>query len=95
MVSINFMKNQPVTIINKLGLHTRAAAKLVAIAQRYESKIQLVRADQTVDAKSIMGVITLGATKGTVLNVIVDGNDETQAFDAIRGLIENRFGEEE
>ena len=89
------MKNSAVTIVNKLGLHTRAAAKLVATAQRYESKIQLVRNDHTVDAKSIMGVITLGATKGTTLSLITDGYDEEQAFTAISALIDNRFGEEE
>ena len=89
------MINQQVTIVNKLGLHTRAAAKLVATAQRFESKIQLAHKDQTIDAKSIMGVITLGATKGATIGLIVTGGDETQAVDAIANLIANRFGEAE
>ncbi|MES2216786.1 MAG: HPr family phosphocarrier protein [Pseudomonadota bacterium] len=89
------MINQQVIIINKLGLHTRAAAKLVAIAQQFASKIQLTRNDQTIDAKSIMGVITLGATKGTKLDLIISGNDEAQALQALLDLIGKRFGEAE
>jgi phosphocarrier protein HPr len=84
---------EAVTIINKLGLHTRAAAKLVAIAAKFESKISLVKADRTVDAKSIMGVITLGASLGTSLDLIITGNDQKAARDAIIELINNRFGE--
>ena len=89
------MITQPITIVNKLGLHTRAAAKLVATAQRYESKIQLSHQAQTIDAKSIMGVITLGATHGATLDVIICGNDEAEALAAIKELIANRFGEAE
>jgi phosphocarrier protein HPr len=89
------MLNQEVTIINKLGLHTRAAAKLVATAAKFESKIEITRNDHKIDAKSIMGVITLGATKGSVLDLMISGGDEQEARDAIIDLINNRFGETE
>lgn len=89
------MLQQQLTIINKLGLHTRAAAKLVATAGKFESQIQLTREGRTIDAKSIMGVITLGATQGCVLDLMVMGGDEHEARDAIVALINNRFAEPE
>lgn len=88
------MIQRQLTIQNKLGLHTRAAAKLVDIAKKFESKIELIFRDRKVDAKSIMGVITLGAQKDNLLDVIITGNDETQAMEAIEKLIDNKFGEE-
>lgn len=89
------MLQQQITIINKLGLHTRAAAKLVATAARFESKIKLIRNNHEIDAKSIMGVITLGATKNTVLDLQISGADELEARDAIVAVVNNRFGEPE
>lgn len=89
------MLQQSITIINKLGLHTRAAAKLVATAGRFESKIELKRNDHIIDAKSIMGVITLGATRDTILELTITGADELEARDAIVALVNNRFGEPE
>jgi phosphocarrier protein HPr len=89
------MLQQPITIINKLGLHTRAAAKLVATAGKFESKIELTRNDHTIDAKSIMGVITLGATRDSILEITISGADELEALAAIVELINNRFGESE
>lgn len=89
------MLQQPITIINKLGLHTRAAAKLVATAGKFESKIELKRNDYTIDAKSIMGVITLGATRDTTLLLTITGADELEALAAVVELINNRFGEPE
>ena len=88
------MIRQIMTIQNKLGLHTRAAAKLVDIAKKYESRVELVYRDRIVDCKSIMGVITLGAQKDNVLEVIINGTDEEQALAAIERLINNKFGEE-
>jgi phosphocarrier protein HPr len=88
------MIRQQITIQNKLGLHTRAAAKLVDTAKRFESRIELVYRDRVVDCKSIMGVITLGAQKDNTLDVIVTGEDEQQAMDAIAKLINDKFGEE-
>lgn len=89
------MLQMPITIINKLGLHTRAAAKLVATAGRFESKIELKYKDYAVDAKSIMGLITLGAKRDTVLELKISGPDELEARDAIVELVNNRFCEPE
>ncbi len=86
---------QTVTIINKLGLHARAAARLVQTAGGFSSQILLLRDGREVNAKSIMGVMMLAAGKGTELEVDVSGEDEAEAMAAITGLIENRFGEPE
>ena len=88
------MIKDSVTIQNQLGLHTRAAAKLVDTAKKYESKIELTFRDRTADCKSIMGVITLGAMKNSVIEIIIDGNDESHAIEAIRKLIDAKFGED-
>ena len=88
------MIRKQITIQNKLGLHTRAAAKLVDIAKKFESRIELIYRDRIVDCKSIMGVITLGAQKDNVLDVIIAGADEQQAFAAIEKLINEKFGED-
>ena len=89
------MISQKVTIINKLGLHTRASAKLVHLASRYGSQSKLIKGNKTVNCKSIMGVMMLAASKGTELELTVDGDDETAAMEAIIGLINNRFDEAE
>lgn len=88
------MIQKQLTIQNKLGLHTRAAAKLVDVAKKYASRIEIVYRDRQVDCKSIMNVITLGAHKDSVLDFIVTGEDETQALAAIELLIDNKFGED-
>jgi len=84
-----------VTIINKLGLHARAAAKLVGCASAFSSNIQAGRDGQLVDGKSIMSVMMLAAGKGTVLDLKIDGDDEQSALAALTNLIENRFDEPE
>jgi len=89
------MIKERVTIINKLGLHARAATKLVHLASRFASESQLAKGDKIVNCKSIMGVMMLGASKGTELELIVEGEDEQVAFDAIKDLINDRFGEGE
>lgn len=89
------MIKQQITIQNKLGLHTRAAAKLVDVAKGFESKIDLIYRDRMVDCKSIMGVITLGAQKDNVLDIVISGEDEKEAFEAIKKLVDNKFGEGE
>lgn len=88
------MLTTKLTIQNKLGLHTRAAAKLVDLAKRYACKIELTYLGHTVDCKSIMGVITLGAYKDSVIEVMLDGEDEAQALEAIQKLIADKFGED-
>lgn len=89
------MLNKKVFIINKLGLHARAAAKLVHLASRYGSEIMLVRGGQKVNGKSIMGVMMLAAAKGTELDLEVEGEDEVMAMQAVENLIASRFGEAE
>lgn len=89
------MLNEKITLINKLGLHTRAAAKLVAVASQFESKIELQKNDQIANCKSIMSLILLGAAGGTPLHLMISGADELDARDAIFNLINGRFGEGE
>jgi phosphocarrier protein NPr len=84
-----------VTIINKLGLHARAAAKFVSCTSAYSSQILAGKDGNMVDAKSIMSVMMLAAGKGTVLDLKIDGADEDAALEALKTLIENRFDEAE
>ncbi len=84
-----------VEIVNKLGLHARAAAKLVGCTSAFSSTIEAGRDGNMVDAKSIMSVMMLAAGKGTVLDLRIDGRDEQEALLAITTLIENRFEEAE
>jgi phosphocarrier protein HPr len=89
------MIQQEITIINKLGLHARAAAKFVSCASAFSSNIQVGPDDGMVDGKSIMSIMMLAAAKGTVLNLQVEGSDEEEAVAALIGLIANRFDEDE
>ena len=89
------MTRKELTIINKLGLHARAAAKLVSTATRFSSTIRIGRDGKSADAKSIMGVMMLAASRGTVVSVEAEGDDEAEALDAIERLILDRFGEDE
>ncbi len=88
------MVERIVTIRNRAGMHARPAALLVKTARGFASQIYLEKDSERVNGKSIMGVITLGATYNTPLKIIADGPDETQALDAIEKLFENRFEEE-
>ena len=87
------MINEKITVINVLGLHTRAAAKLVALSAKFESKVEIQKNDQVANCKSIMSIIVLGVTKGTTLDLMISGADELEARDAIKELFNNRFGE--
>lgn len=84
-----------VTVINKLGLHARAATKLVTVASVFNAEVTLKRGAREINAKSIMGVLTLAASIGTELTVTTDGPDEEDALGAILKLINDRFGEGE
>lgn len=90
------MIRQSVLVTNKLGLHARAAAKLVRLASRFSSEIHLSREDanQQIDSKSILGVLMLAASMGTRLIVSIEGRDEGEAAEAICRLFESKFGEE-
>ena len=89
------MIKQNITIINKLGLHARAASKLVNCASQFESEVFIGRKGNRVNAKSIMGVMMLAASKGVELELEIDGNDEQLCQQAMVDLINNRFGENE
>ncbi len=89
------MMEQSYTIINKLGLHARAAAKFVTTASGFDSEITVSRDDRTVNGKSIMGVMMLAAAKGTQITVNAQGNDAEAALEAIGSLINDYFGEGE
>ncbi len=89
------MIKETITIQNKLGLHTRAAAKLVATAAKFESEIEIASQTQTANCKSIMSVILMGASKGMNLDMRICGADELEAREAIVNLINGRFGESE
>ena len=84
-----------ITIINRLGLHARACAKLVKAAAHYESRIELLQGEQCADAKSIMGLMMLAAPQGSKLVLRANGIDAKEAAEEISQLINDRFGEEE
>ncbi len=90
------MIRQKVVVANSLGLHARAAAKLVRLASRFLSEIHLSRenANQQIDSKSILGILMLAAAQGTRLVISIEGQDEAEAGKAIIELFESKFGEE-
>lgn len=83
-----------VAIVNRLGLHARAAAKLVTLAAKYRSDIKVAKGDKQVSGKSIMGVLMLAAAQGSVITLSATGDDAIEALEALAALIANRFGEE-
>ena len=89
------MQQKDIAIINKLGLHARAAAKFVTLASQFDSRIEVARNGQTVNGKSIMGIMMLAASKGTILTVSAEGPDEGKALNELEALIQNRFQEAE
>ena len=88
------MTEQTITIINRAGIHARPAAVLVQVAKDFKSNIFLEKGQDRINAKSIMGILTLGATYGTELKIIAEGEDEKQAVQAIAHLFETKFEEE-
>ncbi len=89
------MQCREIEIINKLGLHARASARLTQLASKFKSEVWLSRNDRRVNAKSIMGVMMLAASKGVILSIETNGADETEAMQALVNLIEDYFGENE
>lgn len=88
------MKTQQFTIVNRLGLHARAAAQLVQTANRFHADVTVEKDGVQVNGKSIMGILMLAAPKGSRILVSVTGTDMDEAFDALARLIENGFGED-
>tara|TARA_B100000686_G_scaffold53298_1_gene57519 strand:+ start:2626 stop:2895 length:270 start_codon:yes stop_codon:yes gene_type:complete len=89
------MQEKEIEIINKLGLHARASAKITQLAGRFQSEVWFSRNNNRVNAKSIMGVMMLAANKGSKIKIETIGSDESEAMLAIINLIENYFGEDE
>ena len=83
-----------VTVVNRLGMHARAAAKFVHLAARFESRVLVVRDGRQMDGKSIMGILLLAAAKGTTVTIAADGADEQAAVAALTKLVETGFGED-
>ncbi|ANJ66151.1 phosphocarrier protein HPr [Halothiobacillus diazotrophicus] len=89
------MPEQNIEIINRLGLHARAAAKFSTTASQFSCKISVICHGKVVNGKSIMGLMMLAAARGTEIRIATEGADENEAMTALRELIENRFGEPE
>ena len=87
------MLKKEIEIINKLGLHARASAKLTQTASGFACEVWIVRAGRRVNAKSIMGVMMLAASKGATIELETNGSDESEAMEAMVALINNKFGE--
>jgi len=87
------MRSARVQIVNRLGLHARAAARFVGVAATYESDIRVRFGDQTVNGKSIMGIMMLAAAYGSEIEIIADGPDEDEALQALVDLVADGFGE--
>lgn len=89
------MISEPVEIINKLGLHARAASKFVKLAQTFASEVELKKGERRANGKSVMGIMLLAASKGTTLQLTINGEDEADAYAALTALIAKRFDEAE
>jgi phosphocarrier protein len=89
------MIERQLTIINKLGLHARAAAKFVTTASEYNANISVSKEGRTVNGKSIMGVMMLAAAKGTTITVQLEGDDAEAAYHSLEALVNDYFGEGE
>ncbi len=87
------MITQNLSVLNKLGLHARAAAKVVFLANQFECNITLVKDNKQADAKSIMKILMLSASKGSIIKIVIDGSDENEAMISLERLFQNKFDE--
>ena len=87
------MTSRQVTVLNALGLHARAAARFVKVASRFRSQIRVTRGQQTMDGKSILGLLLLAAARGSQLTITADGPDDAEAVAALAALVERGFEE--
>ena len=89
------MKSTKIKIINKLGLHARAAAKVVTLTNKFNSSVTIKNSEKSADAKSIMKLLMLSAPRGTEITISADGKDEVNVIKSLKNLIENKFDENE
>jgi phosphocarrier protein len=88
------MVSRTVTVVNRLGMHARAAAKFVHLAAKYQARVQVARDARVMDGKSIMGILLLAAARGTAITISADGTDERDAIEALAALVASGFGED-
>ena len=88
------MTSQDVTVVNRLGMHARAAAKFVHLATRFEARVKVARDAREMDGKSIMGILLLAAARGSTITISADGVDERDAVAALVALVQSGFGED-
>lgn len=81
-------------VVNRLGMHARAAAKFVHLATRFEARVKVARDGREMDGKSIMGILLLAAARGSTITISADGADEQAAVAALAGLVQSGFGED-
>ena len=88
------MTAREVTVVNRLGIHARAAAKFVHLATTFQARVRVARDAREMDGKSIMGILLLAAARGSTIRISADGADEREALEALAGLVESGFGED-
>ena len=88
------MTSRTVTVVNRLGMHARAAAKFVHLATRFEAKVRVARDRREMDGKSIMGILLLAAPRGSTITISAEGVDERDAVAALAALVQSGFGED-
>ena len=88
------MTTKQLTVLNKLGIHARPAAQFVRVAGRFQSDVTVEKDDESVDGKSIMGLMMLAVGCGAVIKVTADGPDEEETLQALKELVESKFGED-
>ena len=88
------MTSRSVTVVNRLGMHARAAAKFVHLATRFQAQVRVARDARQMDGKSIMGILLLAASCGSTITITADGADEDHAVEALTALVESGFGED-
>jgi phosphocarrier protein len=88
------MTSQEVTVVNRLGMHARAAARFVHLATRFEARVKVARDGREMDGKSIMGLLLLAAARGSTITISADGADEQDAVAALAALVQSGFGED-
>ena len=88
------MTSKPVTVVNRLGMHARAAARFVHLASRFRANVRVARDNRQMDGKSIMGILLLAAACGSTITITADGDDEEGAVEALVALVASGFGED-